>query len=70
MSESKRIVRQDAVDMVIESGLSQSRACLAIAASRRQGPPFQYGPNGAEYDPNEVRAWIAAELVKKARRGY
>jgi hypothetical protein len=68
MSESKRIVRQDAVDMVIESGLSQSRACLAIAASRRQGPKFSYGPGGAEYDPDELKAWIAAEKAKKARR--
>jgi hypothetical protein len=70
MSESKRIVRQDAVDMVIESGLSQSRACLAIAASRRQGPAFSYGPNGAEYDPDELKAWIDAQKAKKARRGY
>ena len=68
MSESKRIVRQDAVDMVLEAGLSKSRQCLNIAATRRQGPPFQYGPNGAEYDPDEVRAWIAAEKAKKARR--
>ena len=68
MLEFKRIVRQDAVDMVIEAGLSQSRACLAIAASRRQGPKFSYGPGGAEYDADELRAWIAAEKAKKARR--
>jgi hypothetical protein len=67
MSESKRIVRQDAVDMVIESGLSQSRSCLAIAAAHRKGPAFSYGPNGAEYDPDELKAWIEAQKAKKAR---
>jgi hypothetical protein len=68
MSESKRIVRQDAVDMVVESGLSTSRHFLAVKATRREGPPFSYGPNGAEYDPDELRAWIEAEKAKKARR--
>jgi hypothetical protein len=68
MSESKRIVRQDAVDMVLEAGLSKSRQCLSIAANRRQGPPFQYGPGGAEYDPDELNAWIEAQKAKKARR--
>lgn len=67
MSESKRIVRQDAVDIVIEFGLSQSRTCLAIAASRRQGPKFSYGPGGAEYDETELRAWIEAQKAKKRR---
>lgn len=68
MSESKRIVRQDAVDMVLESGLSKSRQCLSIQALRRRGPSYTYGPHGAEYDPDEVKAWIAAEKAKKARR--
>jgi len=68
MSETKRIVRQDAVDLVVESGLSSSRHFLAVKASQRQGPPFQYGPNGAEYDEGELKAWIAAQKAKKGLR--
>jgi hypothetical protein len=68
MSESKRIVRQDAMDVVAESGLSTNRNFLATKASQREGPPYTYGPNGTEYDESELKAWIAKELVKKARR--
>jgi hypothetical protein len=68
MSESKRIVRQDAVDQIIEAGLSTSRQVLAIKAASRQGPPFTYGPNGAEYDETELKAWIEAQKAKKGRR--
>lgn len=67
MSEFKRIVRQDAVDMVVESGLSASRHFLAVKATQGKGPPFSYGPHGAEYDPDEVKAWIEAQKAKKAR---
>jgi hypothetical protein len=67
MSESKRLVRQDAVDVIVESGLSKNRHILAMKASTRQGPPYTYGPNGAEYDPDELKAWIEAEKAKKRR---
>jgi hypothetical protein len=68
MSETKRLVRQDAVDVIVESGLSKNRHILAMKASTRQGPSYTYGPNGAEYDEGELRAWIEAEKAKKARR--
>lgn len=70
MSETKRIVRQDAMDVVAESGLSTNCNFLATKASQREGPPYTYGPNGAEYDPEELKAWIEAQKAKKARRGY
>jgi hypothetical protein len=70
MSDSKRLVRQDAVDIVLEAGLSRSRQVLAIQASRRQGPPFQYGPHGTEYDEDELKVWIAEQKAKKAKRGF
>jgi hypothetical protein len=68
MSESKRIVRQDAVDVVVESGLSTSRHFLAVKATQGKGPPFSYGPHGAEYDEGELKAWIAAQKAKKGLR--
>jgi hypothetical protein len=68
MSESKRLGRQVVADMAIEAGLSKSRQYPAIAALHKKGPPFTYGPHGAEYDPDEVRAWIEAEKAKKGRR--
>ena len=68
MSETKSIVRQDAMDVVAESGLSKNRNFLATKASQRKGPSYTYGPNGAEYDPDELKAWIEAQKAKKARR--
>jgi hypothetical protein len=66
MSESKRLGRQVFADQAIEAGITTSRQYPAIAALHKKGPPFIYGPHGAEYDPNEVKAWIEAE---KARQG-
>jgi hypothetical protein len=66
-----KIVRSDAVDMVIEAGVSTSRQVLATKALRKEGPPFTYGPRGTEYDPDELKAWIEEQKAKqKARRGY
>ena len=67
MSEFKRLARQVFADMAIEAGLTKSRQFPSIAALHKKGPPFTYGPHGAEYDPDEVRAWIEAEKAKKAR---
>jgi hypothetical protein len=68
VSETKSIVRQDAMDVVAESGLSKNRNFLATKASQREGPSYTYGHNGAEYDPDELKAWIEAQKAKKARR--
>jgi hypothetical protein len=68
MSETKRIVRQDAMDVVAESGLSTNRNFLATKASQREGPPYTYGPNGCEYDEGELKAWIAKEKARKGLR--
>jgi hypothetical protein len=66
MSESKRLGRRVAVDMVKDAGITNSDQYLAIQALRGKGPPFTYGPHGTEYDPDAVREWIAKE---KARQG-
>jgi hypothetical protein len=66
MSESRKIARSDATDIVVESGLTRSRQILSTKAMHKDGPPFTYGPHGAVYDEQEVRDWIATQ---KAKRG-
>jgi hypothetical protein len=66
MSETKRLVRQDAVDVIVESGLSKNRHILAMKASTRQGPSYTYGPNGAEYDEG---SFVPGSRLRKPRRG-
>lgn len=69
MSESKRVGRRTFADDAMKAGITSSPQYPAIQALHGKGPPFTYGPHGAEYDPEEVRAWIEAEKAKK-RRGY
>jgi hypothetical protein len=66
MPESRKLARADAADLVIESGLSRSRQVLAAKAVQKDGPPCTYGPHGAEYDADELQAWIDKQ---KAKRG-
>jgi hypothetical protein len=66
MSESRKLARADATDIVVESGLTRNRQFLAAKAVHRDGPPCTYGPHGAEYDADELQAWIDKQ---KAKRG-
>jgi hypothetical protein len=66
MSESRKIARSDATDMVVEAGISRSRQILSTKAVQKDSPPYTYGPHGAVYDEEELKAWIAAQ---KAKRG-
>jgi hypothetical protein len=65
-----KIVRSDAVDLIIEAGVSTSKQALAIMASQKRGPPFTYGPRGTEYDEDELKVWIAEQKAKKGKRGF
>jgi hypothetical protein len=66
-----KIVRADAVDLVLEAGISKSRQALALLAMKKDGPPFTRGKHGTEYDEDELKAWINDQKAKqKARRGF
>jgi hypothetical protein len=67
MTDSEKMTRSDAVDMVLEAGISKSRQVLATLAMHNEGPPFTRGKHGVEYKPAEVKAWIEEKL--KAKKG-